>query len=47
MYLQSFSMQQQCEAGLSVVLVVLVEFCQLVDVSDVQLLLVNLLVKIL
>ena len=40
-------MEQQCEPSLSVVMVVLMELSQLVNVSDIELLLVNLLVEIL
>lgn len=40
-------MKQQCEPSLSVVMVVLMELGQLVNVSDIELLLVNLFVEIL
>ena len=40
-------MEQQCEPSLSIVMVVLMKLGQLVNVSDIELLLVNLFIEIL
>ena len=45
--LQSLSSQEQGEASLSEALVFLMQFCQFVDVANIELLLLNLTVEIL